>query len=305
MRCGRYFSLVLALTALGCGGAEGDRPDSYVLPTAVDDGPSYLNCSELSADTIVDTIEDFELGAANFYVSDDDSPSAQQLVAEKPVSGSPLATQAIPGGRCGSKFAFHVSGQNFVIWGSGFGVSGGPFDYSQYDGVLFWARRGPTGQSTLSLTANDAHTANAGVVQVPPEQWGKDVCNPCLKDCPDSMRGVDPAPPEDPICDLCSSSCEGATKAEYRGGVCLPGEKDYEEQSLEVRRQYCGESFNYTVSLTNEWRLFKVPFAELRQAGWRFQAPFFDPSAIYSFGFYQPVGDVDTWVDDLGLYKEP
>ncbi len=304
MHSGRYLALAFAFAPLACGGAQGDRPDTFQQPALVDQGPSFLNCSQLPEGLVLETLEDFELGAASFYVSNDGSPSAEQYVAGMLEPASPLPTEAIPGGRCGSQFAFHVSGQNFVIWGSGFGVSGGPFDYSAYDGVLFWARRGPAGQSTLSLTANDWHTAHAGAQQRPREEWGELVCDPCLKDCPDDLRGVDPDADQQ-ICDLCSSSCEGASRAEYRGGVCLAGEKDYEQQPLEMRRQYCGESFNYTVSLTNEWQLFQVPFAELRQAGWRFQAPFFDASDIYSFGFYQPVGDVDTWVDDMMLYKEP
>lgn len=72
----------------------------------------------------------------------------------------------LPGGSpCGSGGVLRIWGGKFTGWGGGLG-SGyfqatpgqamvGPFDASAYDGVAFWARRGPDGQATLRINVVD------------------------------------------------------------------------------------------------------------------------------------------------------
>jgi hypothetical protein len=77
--------------------------------------------------------------------------------------------EAIPGGRCGSQYAMHVTGQGFTDWGALLSLSlrygagdGGvaqllPYDARAYQGLTFWARIGDTSTDQVRLAVSDQH----------------------------------------------------------------------------------------------------------------------------------------------------
>jgi hypothetical protein len=81
----------------------------------------------------------------------------------------PAAPEVIPGGRCDSRHALHVTGNGFLDWGSEVsvpldygiddaGVSGyQPYDASQYHGVTFFARIGDTSTNSMIFGISDEY----------------------------------------------------------------------------------------------------------------------------------------------------
>lgn len=86
--------------------------------------------------------------------------------------------EPIPGGRCGSKLASHVTGQGFNDWGAILSVTfkygsvdGGapgaiPVDVSGYQGLTFWARIGDTSTNSVRLALSDQHARPEGGICV-------------------------------------------------------------------------------------------------------------------------------------------
>jgi hypothetical protein len=93
------------------------------------------------------------------------------------------SAEAIPGGRCGSRYAMRVTGQGFTDWGAlismslFFGSVDGspdqlqPYDASARTGITFWARIGDTSTNLVRLAISDEHArpeAGICVVDGPP-----------------------------------------------------------------------------------------------------------------------------------------
>jgi hypothetical protein len=81
--------------------------------------------------------------------------------------------ESIPGGRCGSKYAMHVTGHGFSMWAvlsasMGWGsLDGGadgllPNDNSFRTGVTFWARIGDTSTDQVRLAISDKYSRPEG-----------------------------------------------------------------------------------------------------------------------------------------------
>lgn len=81
--------------------------------------------------------------------------------------------ELIPGGRCGSKYAEHVTGQGYSVWavlsvsmGWGTIADGGqgllPNDNSFRTGVTFWARIGDTSTNQVRLAISDKYSRPEG-----------------------------------------------------------------------------------------------------------------------------------------------
>jgi hypothetical protein len=148
---------------------------------------STVDCSKDSGLTF-DVIADFESGSGaindapgrkgTFYTYNDLSPGGVQ---DPPMGDAPPTE--IPGGRCTSKFAMHVSAKGFTIWGAGFGTdfaygvassdaggasadSGasprGSYDASAYTGISFWAKIEPGSKPGIRLNVPDKTTAPEG-----------------------------------------------------------------------------------------------------------------------------------------------
>jgi len=83
------------------------------------------------------------------------------------------AAEPIPGGRCGSQYAMHVTGHGYSLWAllsvsMGWGsVDGGaagllPNDNSFRTGLTFWARIGDTSSNQVRLAISDKYSNPAG-----------------------------------------------------------------------------------------------------------------------------------------------
>ncbi len=63
------------------------------------------------------------------------------------------------------------------------------------------------------------------------------------------------------------------------------------------------DTFGAYAPLTENWRLFVLPFEEMRQGGWGKQEPQLDLSKILSIQISFPVGTWDFWIDDIAFYR--
>jgi hypothetical protein len=147
----------------GGGGADaascGD-PTVAIDPTAlIDDMESPAPATVLGANT----------GGEWWTGGDDPSKATGATITP---DGDATA-EMIPGGRCGSKYAIHVTGQGFQAWSEismsfGWGsVDGGPAQHLPYDahtrtGLTFWARIGDTSTNSIRLAVPDQYSADDG-----------------------------------------------------------------------------------------------------------------------------------------------
>jgi hypothetical protein len=91
----------------------------------------------------------------------------------------PAAPEVIPGGRCGSRHALHLTGAGFLDWGAqvegtlNYGADDAgtygeqPYNGSQYQGVTFFARIGDTSSTTVRFAISDEYARpEAGICSV-------------------------------------------------------------------------------------------------------------------------------------------
>ena len=87
--------------------------------------------------------------------------------------------ESIPGGRCGSRYAMHVTGQGYTVWSvlsvsMGWGsVDGGapgllPNNDDYRTGVTFWARIGDTSSNKVRFAISDKYSRPEGGICVEP-----------------------------------------------------------------------------------------------------------------------------------------
>jgi hypothetical protein len=67
----------------------------------------------------------------------------------------------------------------------------------------------------------------------------------------------------------------------------------------------CGDFFSMNLELGDDWRVYTVPFTELRQLGFGYAPPDgFAKNAITGISFLNDPGAAfDEWIDDIGFYK--
>jgi len=174
----RRFRSLLLIPALALGalvaGCEDDQPNPLTDAGSAGDGPVTPACTA-SAGPIDPTalIDNFEAGSSNlpmiagrtgsWYAEGDATASAT-------IQPHGFATpELIPGGRCDSRHALHVTGTGFLDWGSEIsvplaygmndaGVSGyQPYDASNYQGVTFFARIGDTSTNAVFFGISDEY----------------------------------------------------------------------------------------------------------------------------------------------------
>jgi hypothetical protein len=99
-----------------------------------------------------------------------------------------VAAEPIPGGRCGSLYAEHVTGFGFTSWAvlsvsMGYGPTDGgdailPFDAQAfgYLGVTFWARIGDTSTNQVRFAISDEYSRPEGGICDPSSNTGDTAC---------------------------------------------------------------------------------------------------------------------------------
>lgn len=176
VRVGAGLFVSTAFAAIGCGGTKGE-PSGGGAGAPGDTGP--VRATDCAADDPLDLfiIDDFELGAAtgaftnnevcarcNEIAPEDEDElfACQDLCRESqdPTDfDKPLPAELIPEGRCESRYALHITSQQFHEWGGIVGFPFAPaFDARGYDGVAFWGRVKWGSRSTVRASVLDPET---------------------------------------------------------------------------------------------------------------------------------------------------
>jgi hypothetical protein len=181
----RLLSALLALAlGAGCSASAEDRDGSEAGGLCPDGSDSKQDqCPKDSekpeAEALLDDLEDTDglipnvRGRAGAWWTAGDDTVTGTIV---PAANTIAPAEAIPGGRCDSKFGMRVTGQGFLDWGSLLGVdlvygsrSDGsegtlPYDASAYTGVEFWARIGDTSSDRVRFAVSDVNNEPYGGV---------------------------------------------------------------------------------------------------------------------------------------------
>ena len=181
--CGDSRGIVATDGGAGGGGGAADASVADV-PTVV------MNCGDVNQPidptALIDDMEDgnflaAEIGGRNgsWWAGGDATPGASMQ------PNGDANPEMIPGGRCGSRYALHVTGNGFTDWGAVLSVSfkfgsndAGvdgllPYDAHFRTGLTFWARIGDTSTNHVRLAVADEHArpeAGICVVNGPPGQ---------------------------------------------------------------------------------------------------------------------------------------
>jgi hypothetical protein len=109
-------------------------------------------------------------GSGEWWAGGDD---ASKATGASITPDGDATAELIPGGRCDSKYAIHITGHGFQEWSvvsASFGwgaVDGGPPQHLPYDaqtrvGLTFWARIGDTSSASVRLNVPDAYSSGDG-----------------------------------------------------------------------------------------------------------------------------------------------
>ncbi len=157
---GSWMAVALVATSLcaACGGETGERPQPT--QTSADTDP----CLDVSKYE-VEVLQDFEKPKApEWGIFGDRSPGSSVTP-----SGATSTTETITdGARCGtSTSALHIIAQNMTKWGGSLQHKFPEnLDASQWDGISFWARKGPDAPGqTLYLVVTDPNTVSGDFCQ--------------------------------------------------------------------------------------------------------------------------------------------
>jgi hypothetical protein len=190
-------AVVLAAAALaaapGCGNSHGLFPaDASAAPDmggaamtmTTTTTTTTINCGDpnqpIDPTALIDDMEDGNFQAAmvggrsgSWWAGGDTTPGASM----QPDGNAP--PELIPGGRCGSRYAMHVTGTGFNDWGAmvtvsfGFGANAAgvqgllPYDAHTRTGITFWARIGDTSTNQIRFAVSDEHARpEAGICVV-------------------------------------------------------------------------------------------------------------------------------------------
>jgi len=147
-------------------------------------GTGTVNCGDdqaIDPTAVIDDMEEPDYmtvragGRTGAWWAGGDDPSKPKGATIQPNGDAPAET--IPGGRCGSKSAMHVTGQGWGEWAvlsvsMGWGaVDGGepgllPNDNDFRTGVTFWARIGDTSSNSVRLAISDKYSRPEGGICV-------------------------------------------------------------------------------------------------------------------------------------------
>ena len=213
----------------------------------------------------------------------------------------------------------------------------GYWDVSAYDGVTFWARRGPDGGSSVLVGFQDKHTSQDlnseseqfckrhkeckaactngfscvddvstrtdPIKRCMPE--GYDIAlvgNPALAEFlfPPCGQNICTPPVFNPDPDFNNTTCEALSFTGLESNYWCTGP----DRPVPPPAERCGDGFVSRVTLSTDWQLYKIPFDQFRQAGNGKPAPFFDLETVHSIFFELPVGWADIYVDDVSFYRQ-
>jgi hypothetical protein len=213
------------------------------------------------------------------------------------------------------------------------------FDVSGYEGVAFWARRGPEGQDRTLVILTDKFTSSRLAREN--QQYCRRIreCHtaclsgaPCSPDDPSSpapiYRCFDPAAGPLPAVAVESllelmyprcgpSACTSPSTyldADFDGKACRPYTFPAADESGEYcwnageppppsRDERCQDGWQTSVALTPDWTFYALPFSQFRQVGFGKRAPYMDLKSIDTIAFGATMGWSDVFFDNVTLYR--
>jgi hypothetical protein len=205
------------------------------------------------------------------------------------------------------------------------------WDLSLYDGLVFWARRGPDSTGSLLVGLQNIYTSDDLA------RGNQTYCKR-IKECQPTCQNGLPCEPDDMMVNRCkpagavttmlepalveelyprcgASACSSPSyysDPDFDGSECKP----YEFSGMESNyycygvepppeaHERCGDGFVTSILLSTDWQLFKLPFDEFRQVGFGKVAPAFDLTTVSTIFVQVTVGSADVYVDNVSFYRD-
>jgi hypothetical protein len=258
---------LIAATAIGCGGEDTGRPVFEPSSSSVPDPCDGLEDFEFLP------IQDFEatmVGEWNVNDDPNNTGSAADITNRILPETMVVTSSQLDTPRCGQGGrALHYQAKNICQWASISGnLSAAQVDGSAWEGVAVWVRLAE--DSTVPEPIGRGIRVGAG------DPFTVDTYCDKGKVTPEKEVTFCPASPPCP------------TLADVGQG---------NEDRL------CCDRFGLSVALTEDWYLWKVPFAEMKQGGY---GRLFDALAIdrlVRLEFSLGPGNWDFWLDDVSYYR--
>jgi hypothetical protein len=214
------------------------------------------------------------------------------------------------------------------------------FDVSGYDGIAFWARRGPEGHDQALIILTDKFTSsrlareNQKYCRRVRQCYTKCLSgSPCAPDNPASATPVyrcfDPKQGPLPTIGVDSqmdqmyprcgpsacSSPESYKDLDFDGHACTQFTFPAADESGEYcydpgkdppppdRDDRCQDGWQTSVELTPDWQFYALPWAQFGQVGFGKKAPYMDLKSIDTLAFGATMGWADVYFDNVTLYR--
>ncbi len=212
------------------------------------------------------------------------------------------------------------------------------FDVSAYDGIAFWARRGPEGFDRALVILTDKFTSSRLAREN--QKYCRRVreCHtrclsgsPCAPDDPTSAtpiyRCFDPKQglPKiaidsqlDQMYPRCGASACTSPQTyldqDFDNKACRPYTYGADGESGEFcwnpgdpppagRDDRCQDGWESSVPLTLDWQFFALPFSMFEQVGFGKRAPYMDLKSLDTLAFGAVMGWSDVYFDNVTLYR--
>ncbi len=216
-------------------------------------------------------------------------------------------------------------------------------DLGEWEGISFWARRGPDSQAGFRVVLGDRNTDDdtsflMSDLGLAPRCRRYKECGcrnhkPCSEGDNKTLVCFDPAldPPEGDLCghslcddpypayenlpDLTFTTQENSSETYRANNSCA-----YYAFATDQTGYYCydtvhgpppaegpercGDPWIDAVRLNPDWTFYKVPFDELRQEGYGKRFPRIDLAGVTMVRFTWSVGWIDYWIDDVRFYRK-
>jgi len=215
-------------------------------------------------------------------------------------------------------------------------------DASAYEGIAFWARRGPEGQDRLLVTITDNFTSDRlarenqkycrrlracythclnGTACSPTTDMTASPPSTIYR-CFDPTNGPLPSVANISLLEVLyprcgQSACTFSSNypdPDFEGKDCRPytfpagditGEYCYNagDPPPPDRDEQCLDGWATTVQLTPDWQYNTVPFSKMEQGGFGKKAPYFNVKAIDTIAFGFILGWADVFIDNVSFYR--
>jgi hypothetical protein len=214
------------------------------------------------------------------------------------------------------------------------------FDVSKYDGIAFWARRGPEGSASSFVILTDKFTSSRLAFEN--QKYCRRIreCHtrclsgaPCSPDdpaspnpiyrCFDPKQGPLPSIPIESQLELMYPRCGPSActspnsyqDRDFDGKQCTPFTFPAADESGEYcwnpgqdlpppsRDDRCQDGWQTSVELTPEWKLYTLPWSQFGQVGFGKKAPYMDLKSLDTIAFGAQMGWADVYFDNVTLYR--